>query len=65
MSEERFCVLCHQQVWFGAYGTTQEHVDYSPNSEFYESREKVCKSCIDILNKLPVIKEKTIGVGSQ
>ena len=53
LSEERFCVLCHNQVWFGAFGTTQRHVDYSPN-EAYVTREKVCKNCIDILNKLPM-----------
>ena len=58
MSEERYCELCHQIVWFGAYGTAKEHVDYSPNPKYYESREKICKDCIDILNKLPVIKEE-------
>lgn len=54
MSEERFCVLCHDQVWFGAYGTTKNHVDYTPNPA-YESREKVCEDCIDILNKSTII----------
>ncbi len=59
MSEERFCVLCHRVVWFGAYGTTEEHVNYSPNPKFYESREKVCLDCIKILDNLPIIpKEK-------
>ena len=58
MSEERFCVLCHKVVWFGAYGTTEEHVDYSPNPKYFESREKVCKNCIEILNKLPVMKKE-------
>lgn len=57
MSESRYCELCHQQVWFGAYGTTEEHVDYTPN-ECYESREKVCVDCIKKLNELPVIKKE-------
>ncbi len=53
MSEERFCQLCHKQVWFGAYGTTEDHVDYTPN-EAYESREKVCTDCIAELIKSDV-----------
>lgn len=53
MSETRYCVLCHEDVWFGAYGTTKDHVNFSPN-ECYESREKVCKDCIEILTKLPI-----------
>ncbi len=57
MSEERFCELCHDQVWFGAYGTTKEHVDYSPNVA-YDSREKICVNCIKTLNTLPVIKRE-------
>jgi len=57
LSEERFCELCNGQVWFGAYGTTEDHVDFTPNP-CYESRKKVCKSCIDILNELPVIKKE-------
>lgn len=55
MSEERYCVLCHNQVWFGAYGTTKNHVNYTPNP-YYESREKVCKDCIEVLKKLPVAR---------
>lgn len=58
MSETRYCVLCHQQVWFGAYGTTEEHVDYSDNPSYYESREKVCVACITILNNLPIVKKE-------
>jgi len=58
MSESRYCELCHEQVWFGAYGTTKDHVDYTPN-EFYDSREKVCVECIERLINLPVIKEGT------
>lgn len=57
MSETRYCDLCYQQVWFGAYGTTEKHVDFTPN-KYYESRQKVCVECIDILNKLPVIKKE-------
>jgi len=57
MSEERFCVLCNKQVWFGAYGTTEEHVDFTTN-QAYESREKVCIDCIKILNALPIIKKE-------
>jgi len=57
MSEERFCQLCHEQVWFGAYGTTKDHVDFSTN-DAYDSREKICIDCIKILNKLPIIKKE-------
>lgn len=57
MSEERFCELCHSQVWFGAYGTTKDHVDFTTN-EAYESRKKICIDCIKKLNSLPVIKEE-------
>jgi hypothetical protein len=56
MSEERFCELCHDQVWFGAYGTTKNHVDFSTN-DAYKSREKICVDCIERLNELPVIEE--------
>jgi len=53
MSETRFCELCHEQVWFGAYGTTKNHVNYTPNP-YYESREKVCVDCIETLKTLPI-----------
>lgn len=57
MSEERFCELCHTQVWFGAYGTTQNHVDFALY-ESYETHYLVCTDCIEKLNKLPVIKKE-------
>jgi len=57
MSEERFCELCHKLVWFGAYGTTEDHVDFSTN-DAYDSREKVCVDCIKKLNVLVIIKKE-------
>jgi len=42
---------------FGAYGTTEAHVDFTPN-KYYESRQKVCVDCIKKLNNLPVIKRE-------
>ncbi len=51
MSKSRDCMLCHDCVWFGAYGTSKNHVEFN---EHY----LVCTECIEELNKLPVIKEE-------
>ena len=51
MSKSRFCVVCHDTVWFGAYGNSEEHVFDS----YYDAR--VCKSCIDRLQTLPIRKK--------
>lgn len=57
MSEERFCTLCHQQVWFGAYGTTEDHVDFALDPD-YETHYLVCVSCVNRLSGMPIIKKE-------
>lgn len=57
MSEERFCELCHIQVWFGAYGTTIPHVDFNTQDE-YDARKKICEDCIHRLNNLPLKRKE-------
>jgi len=51
LSDSRFCVVCYDTVWFGAYGNSEEHVFDST----YGSR--VCKNCIERLQKLPTRKK--------
>jgi len=49
MSEERHCRLCHTMVWFGAFGTSEDHVKFTEH-------DLVCTYCITKLMESPIIK---------
>jgi hypothetical protein len=52
MSEERYCVVCHEVVWFGAYGVCKAHVKTPHEGTL------VCTECIYALQKLVVIPKE-------
>ncbi len=53
MSEAKFCVLCHDQVWFGAYGTTKQHIIFKAHPT-NDVELIVCVECRNTANHLPI-----------
>jgi hypothetical protein len=53
MSESKHCILCHDTVWFGAYGTSKQFTMFKQNPD-YETETPICTQCKNKLNGLSV-----------
>jgi len=55
LSESIHCLLCHDVVWFGAYGTSKPYVKFK-QYKGYVYYSPICEDCLKLLNTLPIEK---------